>query len=318
MSNAAFADAADFSTRPLVDRLRRAWPGLVALHLAATIAAGTASLEHGIVDGIWLALAAAGRTPRRWAGVLLPVWLTAVLYRDVLPIAVQFRGPIHIADLYAAELRWFGFDTPDGRRIPCDWFRDRHWPVVDLVCGLPYLSFQLFAVGVAAALGVRDRRRMRTFLVAYLLTHVVGFTLHVVFPAAPPWYVELYGLGPPRFDVPGDAAGLARVDDLLGIDVARALYAKSTNVFGAVPSLHTALFALVPLVTRRLGAAWFVPALAGAALIAFGAVYFRHHYVFDVLAGFVFAGLAYGAAVVWVRSDPVPADDATTPGARRA
>lgn len=313
MSDATLHDSPSTLTSRTSATLRRAWPALVAAHLAGSIAAGTASAEHWIVDGIWLALAVAGSPARRWGGILLPVWLTAVMYRDVLPILTPYRGPVHIADLYAAELQWFGYETQTGRRIPCEWFRERHWPALDLICGIPYLTFQFVAIAVAAGLARRDPRKMRTFLVAYLFTHVVGFSLHVVFPAAPPWYVERYGLGPPRFDVPGDAAGLARVDDLLGIDVARSLYAKSTNVFGAVPSLHTALFVLIPLVARDLGRAWLVGSAAGAAIIAFGAVYFRHHYVIDVLAGVLFAGAAYGAAVAWIRSDRATSTDVAPP-----
>lgn len=307
MSDATLSEPPPISLPPAAATLRRAWPALVAAHLIVVVAAGTASAEHFVVDGIWIALSISGARARGWGGMLFPVWLTAVLYRDLLPIAVPFRGPVHIADLYAAELEWFGYETPAGRRIPCDWFQTRHLPVVDLVCGLPYLGFQLAAVAFAAALARRDARRMRTFLVAYLFTHFVGFSLHIVFPAAPPWYVERYGLGPPRFDVPGDAAGLARVDDLLGLNLARGLYDRSTNVFGAVPSLHTALFVLFPLVSRGLGIAWFGPSLAAAAIIGFGAVYFRHHYVIDVLAGVVFAGAAYGAAVAWIRSDAAKA-----------
>ena len=58
---------------------------------------------------------------------------TAVIYGDVLPTALEYRGPIHVADLYQAELRWFGVPTVSGRVILCDFFREHHWPAVDVI-----------------------------------------------------------------------------------------------------------------------------------------------------------------------------------------
>ncbi|CAF4949199.1 unnamed protein product, partial [Rotaria socialis] len=81
----------------------------------------------------------------------------------------------------------------------------------------------------------------------------------------PPWYVELYGF---EFNLkaPGNAAGFIHFDQITGLKVFSSMYSKNANVFAAIPSLHAAY----PLIT---------------VLVWFSAVYSRHHYVLDVIAG---------------------------------
>ena len=66
------------------------------------------------------------------------------------------------------------------------------------------------------------------------------------------------------------------------------------NVFGAVPSLHVAYATLVVCVVWS-QARWLRAAALGFALsIAFAAVYLRHHYIIDVVAGVLLALLVHG------------------------
>jgi hypothetical protein len=91
---------------------------------------------------------------------------------------------------------------------------------------------------------------------------------------------------------PGNVAGLGRWDDFFHVRVFAGLYAKSSNVFAAMPSLHAAypLTVLYYGIKYRLG--WvnvlFAMIMTG---IWFAAVYSSHHYVLDVLAG-IGCGLA--------------------------
>ena len=63
-----------------------------------------------------------------------------------------------------------------------------------------------------------------------------------------------------------------------------------------MPSVHVAVPTLVACVTAGMGWRWYLPVLVFLGLMSFGAVYFQHHYVIDVLAGMVF-GLASYAIV---------------------
>src|SRR6185437_2662006 len=85
---------------------------------------------------------------------------------------------------------------------------------------------------------------------------------------------------------PGNTAGLGRWDAIFHVHVFAGLYAKSSNVFAAMPSLHAAYPLIVLYYGIRARAGWFN--LLFAAIMAgiwFAAVYSGHHYVLDVLAG---------------------------------
>jgi membrane-associated phospholipid phosphatase len=133
----------------------------------------------------------------------------------------------------------------------------------------------------------------------------------LTFPAAPPWYVDQYGLGPAHLEAVASAAGAARFDAFFGIHYFASFYARSKDVFGAMPSLHVAYPVVVVLAVWNVRPRWVrVLAVAWAALIAFAAVYLNHHYVIDVIAGVIAAGIAYGAALLGERvvraSSPLP------------
>jgi membrane-associated phospholipid phosphatase len=109
--------------------------------------------------------------------------------------------------------------------------------------------------------------------------------MYYAFPAAPPWYVQQYGFDL-HFNTPGNTAGLARFDDFFGIQMFHGLYAKSSNVFAAMPSLHSAYPVVVLYfgLKNKLGLIniFFALFMLGT---WFSAVYSGHHYVLDVLGG---------------------------------
>ncbi|MGI8637345.1 MAG: phosphatase PAP2 family protein [Segetibacter sp.] len=119
----------------------------------------------------------------------------------------------------------------------------------------------------------------------FLLGNFIGFAGYDLYPAAPPWYIQYYGV---QFQphTPGNTAGLQRFDNFFHAGIFHALYAKSSNVFAAMPSLHSAynLIVLYYAIKNRLGLVniFFAVVTIG---IWFAAVYSSHHYVLDVLAG---------------------------------
>ena len=284
---------------------------LIAAHFMLVSALSRCGWQHVVVDGLMLATLAWGTAGRRFMVAMLPVWIVAVLYGDILPEALRLRGSIHIADLYEYELIWFGVPTAVGRVIPCDLFLDRHWPLVDLICGLVYVGYQLLLVLFAGfVFFFHERSLFDRLLRVYFLVHVMGFATYVLFPAAPPWYVEKFGLGPVNLQAASDPAGLARLDVLLGMPLAATMYGLSSNVFGAMPSLHMAMATLFPLFGRHLGKGWSIGGAGMAVLFAFGAVYFRHHYVLDLIVGITYTLIAAAIveAVTSARSPHRPSD----------
>src|SRR5206468_9223278 len=112
-----------------------------------------------------------------------------------------------------------------------------------------------------------------------LFVNLIGFVGYYVYPAAPPWYVQQYGF---QFQAhtPGNTAGLARFDNYFHAGIFHALYAKSSNVFAAMPSLHSAynLIVLYYGIKNRLGIINVLFAIIAAG-IWFAAVYSSHHYL---------------------------------------
>ncbi|MGZ3764356.1 MAG: phosphatase PAP2 family protein, partial [Mucilaginibacter sp.] len=105
------------------------------------------------------------------------------------------------------------------------------------------------------------------------------------YPAAPPWYVQFNGF---TFHpgTPGNTAGLAKFDTYFHVSIFKSIYAKGSNVFAAMPSLHSSypLIVLYYGIKNRLGLVniFFATVMFG---IWFSAVYLSHHYILDVLAG---------------------------------
>lgn len=93
---------------------------------------------------------------------------------------------------------------------------------------------------------------------------------------------------------PGYPAGFIHFDQIIGLKIFSSMYSKNANVFAAIPSLHAAY----PLITVLYGSLskklWLHIAFVFFTFsVWFSAVYSRHHYVLDVLAGGTCAVTAY-------------------------
>jgi inositol phosphorylceramide synthase catalytic subunit len=172
---------------------------------------------------------------------------------------------------------------------PNEFWEVHSFTAADVISGIFYLCWVPVPMGFAAFLFYHDRQRFLEFSLTFLITNLIGFVVYYLYPAAPPWYVKAHG-----FDLvastAGNAAGLVRFDRFFGVDLFQAMYTKSSNVFAAMPSLHSAYPLIVVYFSwkSRLGViTWLFGVVAAG--IWFAAVYTGHHYVLDVLAGVVTA-----------------------------
>jgi inositol phosphorylceramide synthase catalytic subunit len=203
---------------------------------------------------------------------------------------------VHVGDLFELEARLFSVSTAHFPRALSDVISQAYSPWLDGLCGATYFLFLVEVVAASAYLFfARSRSRALELTLGFFFVNLVGWLIWFAYPAAPPWYVDQYGMGPAVLDVVSSPAGLARVDAWLGLPLATTFYSKSANVFGAMPSLHVAYATLVAWVAGRVGGWLRVAALLYALSIAFSAVYLRHHYILDVLAG---AALALVVGVI--------------------
>lgn len=196
---------------------------------------------------------------------------------------------VHIESLYNTEKSLFGI-IQDGRTVTPNefWITHQH-PFLDVLTGFFYLCWVPVPLAFAAYLFFKNREAFLHFSLTFLFVNLLGFVIYYVYPAAPPWYVQLHG-----FDfvasTPGNTGGLERFDAFFGVDVFHSLYSKSSNVFAAMPSLHSSYPLIVLYYANRYKLGWirlfFGVVMAG---IWFAAVYNSHHYVLDVLAGILCA-----------------------------
>lgn len=107
----------------------------------------------------------------------------------------------------------------------------------------------------------------------------------LLFPCAPPWYENKYGLAPANYSVAGSPAGLARVDELFGTNLYTSAFTASPLVFGAMPSLHSgwATLAACFLSNRFPRIKWLF--FSYVMWLWWATMYLQHHYAVDLIAG---------------------------------
>ncbi|OCX52815.1 PA-phosphatase [Mucilaginibacter sp. PPCGB 2223] len=192
---------------------------------------------------------------------------------------------VHIGDIYNFEKGLFGININGKILTPNEYWRYNGSTTLDIICGIFYLCWIPVPMLFAVYLFIKHRRQLILFWLTFVLVNFLGFIIYYTFPAAPPWYVQLHGF---NFiaNTPGNTAGLARFDAHFHISLFHSIYAKGSNVFAAMPSLHSAypMVVLYYAVKNRLGwiTAFFATVMVG---IWFAAIYLSHHYVLDVLAG---------------------------------
>lgn len=202
--------------------------------------------------------------------------------------------PVNIEALYNAEKHWFGIFYQGEVLTPNEFFAEHTHVAADVLSGIFYLSWVPVPIGLTMYFFFRNRPQAIHLSFTFLLVNLIGFVLYYLYPAAPPWYVKDYGFEFIK-NTPGNAAGLSRFDEALGIHLFQSMYEKSSNVFAAMPSLHAAY----PLVTlfyglkNKLGK---VNVLIGLSALGIwsSAVYSGHHYVLDILSGMLCAVIGIG------------------------
>ena len=233
---------------------------------------------------------------RKFAAAFLP-WVVFACTYDWMRLWPNYEfNSIDVKGLYDAEKALFGITTAGGRLIPSEYFAIHHAAAADVLAGLFYLCW--VPVPLFFSFYLYFKRQYRWFLrftIAFLFVNLVGFCGYYIHPAAPPWYAMNYGFEP-ILHTPGNVAGLARFDSLLGIPVFHQIYGENANVFAAVPSLHaaymliTTIYAFASRRTKGMTAAFAFICLG----IWWTAVYTGHHYVIDVILGILTAIVGIG------------------------
>jgi hypothetical protein len=198
-------------------------------------------------------------------------------------------SPVHIADLYHFEKHLFGINFNGKILTPNEYLRIKGTTFLTIVTGLFYLCWIPVPLSFAAYLFFKNKRQFLYFAFTFLWVNLLGFVIYYLYPAAPPWYVQIHGFTFHPLTM-GNTGGLSKFDNYFHIDLFKSIYAKGSNVFAAMPSLHSAYPVIVVYYGLKNRLKWvnviFILVMMG---IWFTAVYASHHYIVDVIAGILTA-----------------------------
>jgi hypothetical protein len=196
---------------------------------------------------------------------------------------------VHLADLYNFEKHLFGINYQGHLLTPNEYWKINASTTLDIIAGLFYICWIPVPLGFGAYLFFKNRREFLAFAMTFLVVNLLGFVIYYSFPAAPPWYIQEHGfVFLPH--TPGNTGGLIRFDHYFNVNVFQSIYQKGSNVFAAMPSLHSAYPIIVVYYAfkNRVGFGKYIlsTVMVGIWLTA---IYTSHHYILDVLVGILTA-----------------------------
>jgi hypothetical protein len=251
--------------------------------------------EDYVVLPFYAALPWFGPGARRLSVSITPFLVAGILY-DLYGLLMPYRPPVHVSDLALTDLALFGVRYGDAKMLVPDWLALHSHPVLDFMTGAAYILYLAEVFVLAIWFHFKDPPRTLVIGIGFFVMNMLGMVLWFTWPAAPPWYVALHGLGPADMAALPSPAGAARFDTLIGYPLFHGFYARSVNVFGAMPSLHSAYPTLVFLSSRTANRGFAAVTFGFAALVVFSALYLQHHYVLDVIAGVTTGALCFAVS----------------------
>jgi inositol phosphorylceramide synthase catalytic subunit len=241
--------------------------------------------EHWALILIFNILFYIGKKTRKFVLGFAIFLIFAMLYDFMRAFPNYLYHPVDIVSVYNLEKHIFGIRVHNNILTPNEFFATNYCVAGDILSGLFYINWIPVPIGFAVYLFFTNRKLFLHFSLTFLLVNLLGFTIYYIHPAAPPWYVAQHGFVL-NLHTPGSAAGLARFDRLIHLNVFGSIYTKNSNVFAAIPSLHCAYPVIVLYYSIKAGcgrANW----LFGLFMIGiwFSAIYSGHHYTIDMILG---------------------------------
>jgi membrane-associated phospholipid phosphatase len=263
-----------------------------------TIAAYLYAREEGVLGArypggvvrlavAFVMLAALALASRRWPGSRIVrglretvPFLACVLIYTNLHDTIGFVNPhdVHYW-LIALDDLMFGVQ-------PCVWAERFITPARTEVMQFLYLNFFWIAPSTSLILLLQRRwLRFRAATLGVIICFYIGYALYVLFPAAPPRLVLVYEF---TKNLRGYPMGFSTLS-------AQAFALLPVDSRAAFPSLHTAVSVVALVYAWRHVRVWFWILLPFVLGLWASTVYLRHHYVVDLIAGWLLAPLA-----VWI------------------
>ncbi|ODV77559.1 PAP2-domain-containing protein [Suhomyces tanzawaensis NRRL Y-17324] len=143
---------------------------------------------------------------------------------------------------------------------------------------------------------------LKLFSFALGMQNIAGVITHLLFPNAPPWFIHLKGMDATAdYDTPGYAAGLTRVDMAMGTHMHSNGFHASPIVFGALPSLHSAMAVMVFFFLSYYSR-WTALKVVGLCFVVlqwWATIYLDHHWRLDLIAGMFYSITSFTILWCW-------------------
>ncbi|RLD60487.1 MAG: inositol phosphorylceramide synthase [Bacteroidetes bacterium] len=260
---------------------------LVAAYLFWNIIVEELKPEHYFLILFWLFAYFGNEKSRRFITAFSIFIIYWIIYDSMRIIPNYEVSQVHIKEPYELEKALFGITANNTLLTPNEYFILHNNHFLDFLSGMFYINWVPIPLAFGVYLYLKDKYLFTKFSLVFLFVNIAGFIIYYIYPAAPPWYVELYGFDL-QLGVSGNSAGLSRFDKIIGIPVFENIYNKNANVLAAIPSLHAAYPVIVLYygIKKRLGwVNWlFVIFMLG---IWFSAIYSNHHYIIDIILGVI-------------------------------
>jgi len=263
---------------------------LILSYIFLNVLIGDLRDEHILLALLWIVGFYAHKQTRKFVLGFSFFILFWILYDSMRAIPNYTVNTAHIKEPYDLEKYLFGIDINGQILTPNEYFSISSKKILDFLSGFFYINWMPIPLGFGIYLFIKDKALFTQYAIAFLSINILGFIIYYLYPAAPPWYVEMYGFDL-HIGVPGNRAGLERFDTLIGFPLFEGIYNKNANVLAAMPSLHSAyplivLYYSIKKKMRKTTIFLFTIFVFG---IWFSAIYSNHHYAIDVIAGALLA-----------------------------
>lgn len=212
---------------------------------------------------------------------------------DEIGLPVHVYMPIHVDE-------WLGGGVTPTERLQEAWCGDpclkttpARW--YDLFFTTVYATHFLTGLTIAAVLWVRNRGEWLRWMRRYVVINFGALAIYILYPMAPPWMASEEGW------LRGDVTRITgRGWSAIGLDRIDLILHGVGNPVAAMPSLHAGItFLIAGYGIQRMRSAWrWLLALYPLAMST-TLVYYAEHYVIDILAGALLAGLVLVGCQLW-------------------
>lgn len=271
----------------------------IVLLSALMIIKGVSITPDVLLVGLALAAIVVGRG-RLFLRDWIPFIGLFLAYELMRGYADDFGASIHVADFIAIDKFLFL------GHLPTQVLQDLFHPATGtdwlaIVATIFYFLHFPLPLAVGFFLWLRQRRVYYDFVAAIILLSMAAFVTYLVLPVGPPWYAADHGL----LNGPNGVPTITYLKSTAFDEIARffgfqgnylysyAMYDINPNDVAAFPSLHAAYPTLAFLFTRRAFGRVGYLMLGYAGCVWFAVIYLGDHYLIDVLAGILYAVIAY-------------------------